>query len=120
MGSKILIPLDGNNVAFRFDLATEVVIAMLKDDGTVEQERTVVLPRASADDLCHIVLTEGIKVVVCGGIEDEYYQYLTWKRVLVLDSVIGPYKKVLRRLGQEALRAGDILFEPREIICDES
>lgn len=104
MASKILITLYENDVAPRFDLATEVLI--VSGDG---EERMVVLPRASADQLCHLVITEGIPVVICGGIEESYYQYLTWKRVRVLDSVIGSYPAVLKRFHAGLLEAGDIL-----------
>lgn len=111
MGRKVLICLDGSEVTPRFDLATEVLIAFITEDGKVQEERVVVLPQASADMLCHMVLTESIQVVVCGGIEEEYYQYLTWKRVNVLDSVIGECKDALDRLAQGNLQAGDILVE---------
>jgi predicted Fe-Mo cluster-binding NifX family protein len=109
MVKKVLICLYGNEVAPRFDLATEVMIATARSNGSLE-ERTVVLPHASAEKLCHVVLTEDVQVVICGGIEEEYYQYLTWKRVLVIDSVMGPYDLVLDRFREGNLKAGDILF----------
>jgi hypothetical protein len=46
---------------------------------------------------------------VCGGIEDEYYQYLKWKNVKVLDSVIGSYNDVIKRLESGTLQSGDII-----------
>jgi predicted Fe-Mo cluster-binding NifX family protein len=111
MATKVLICLHGNEVTPRFDLATEVLIAFIGGDGKVLEEKVVVLPKASAEMLCHMVLTENIQVVVCGGIEEEYYQYLTWKRVNVLDSVIGDCQAVLARLAEGRLKAGDILVE---------
>ena len=111
MATKVLICLYGNEVTPRFDLATEVLIASIDEDGKVRGERVVVLPQASAEMLCHMVLTESIQVVICGGIEEEYFQYLTWKRVSVLDSVIGDYKEALDRLAEGRLQAGDILVE---------
>lgn len=109
MEQKILIPLYGNQVAPRFDLATEVYIVSMAVDGSSIEKKTVVLPRASAEQLCHLVLLEKIGTVVCGGIEDEYYQYLKWKKVEVFDSVIGSYKDVIKRLGSGTLKAGDII-----------
>jgi predicted Fe-Mo cluster-binding NifX family protein len=109
MVTKVLICLYGNEVNPRFDLATEVLIAFIGEDGKVQGERVVVLPQASAEMLCHMILTEGIQVVICGGIEEEYYKYLTWKRVNVLDSVIGDYKEALGRLAEGRLQAGDII-----------
>jgi len=107
---KVLIPLYGDDVAPRFDLAPEVLIALLDEEGRVTDERTIVLPKASAEALCRLILDEKVETVVCGGIEDEYYQYLTWKKVRVLDSVIGDYGAVLRRLGEGSLREGDVLM----------
>ncbi|MCG6973009.1 MAG: hypothetical protein LJE66_07680 [Desulfobacterales bacterium] len=109
MAQKILIPLYADQVAPRFDLATEVSVVSMADDGRPTEKKTVVLPRASAEQLCHLILLEKISTVVCGGIEDEYYQYLKWKNVTVLDSVIGSYKKVLKELESGTLRAGDIV-----------
>lgn len=100
----------GNDVAPRFDLATEVLIVSIGADDVVEDERTVVLPHASAEDLCHLILTENIGVVICGGIEEEYYRYLKWKKVTVLDSVMGPFDRVLERFEEGRLREGNILF----------
>lgn len=110
-GDKILISIRGNDVAPRFDLTTEVLIATLGTGGAIEEQRTIVLPRASAEDLCRLVISEGIKVVVCGGIEEEYYQYLDWKNVRVLDSVIGPWERALVRLDDGELEGGDILLD---------
>jgi len=110
MEQRILIPLYGDQVAPRFDLSTEVFIFSITDKGRFVEKKTVVLPRASAEQLCHLVLLEKIGTVVCGGIEDEYYQYLKWKNVKVLDSVIGSYKAVIERFCSERLEAGDILF----------
>jgi predicted Fe-Mo cluster-binding NifX family protein len=110
MPKKILIALHGEEVAPRFDLATEVLIAVIQADGTVADERTMVLPQASVEKLCHMILTEDVGVVVCGGIEEEYYQYLTWKRVRVIDSVIGSCERALERLRSGTLQTGDILL----------
>ncbi|MBW1894225.1 MAG: dinitrogenase iron-molybdenum cofactor biosynthesis protein [Deltaproteobacteria bacterium] len=107
MDRKILIPLYNKEVAPRFDLASEALIVSM-DKKKKSRERTVMLPQASAEKLCHLILIENIQVVICGGIEDEYYQYLTWKKVTVLDSVIGPYEVVLERFASGLLQPGDI------------
>jgi predicted Fe-Mo cluster-binding NifX family protein len=109
MEKKMLIPLFGNEVAPRFDLATEAMIVSFDTNRKRTDERLVVLPKASAEELCQLILSERIQVVVCGGIEDEYYQYLKWKHVEVLDSVIGSTEAILDRYLKEFLNAGDIL-----------
>lgn len=109
--NKILITIQDNDVSPRFDLTTEVVMAiMVKGDSEVTQ-RTMVLPQASAEELCHLILTENVSIVVCGGIEDEFYQYLTWKKVKVFDSVVGPWQRALNKLKVGGLEPGAILFD---------
>lgn len=107
---KILIPLCEDEVAPRFDLATEAMITAGDHRLSPGEEKIVVLPQSSSEKLCHLILTEAVDVVICSGIEEEYYQYLTWKRVKVYDSVVGPWKKVLERFYQGGLRAGDICY----------
>jgi hypothetical protein len=110
MIKKVLIPLYRNDIAPRFDLATEVLLATLDPQGKRLEEKTIVLPRPSSEKLCQLILTEGIHAVICGGIEEEYYQYLIWKRVEVLDSVIGPFSTALERFTEGKLQAGDNLY----------
>lgn len=109
--TKVLIPLLGDDVAPRFDLAPEALIVVLRADGSLAEERTLILSEASPEALCHLILTEKVDTVVCCGIEDEYYQYLTWKKVTVVDSVIGPSAKVLEKVADGTLHEGDILLE---------
>ena len=49
--------------------------------------------------------------MVCGGIEEAHFQYLTWKRIAVLDSVIGPADRLLARYAKGELQPGDILLD---------
>uniref|UniRef100_A0A7V5XH27 Dinitrogenase iron-molybdenum cofactor biosynthesis domain-containing protein n=1 Tax=Thermodesulfobacterium geofontis TaxID=1295609 RepID=A0A7V5XH27_9BACT len=102
---KILITVEKDWVSPRFDLTREVLIAENKG----EKIRTVILPRPSAEELCSFILTENVDIVVCGGIEETYYQYLLWKKVKVIDRVIGPVKEVLKRVVQNRLREGKII-----------
>ncbi len=110
MSRKVLITVLGEHVAPRFDMTKEVVIFHLQADGDVSDERTMVLHQSSPEDLCQLIVSEDVATVVCGGIEDEYYQYLTWKKLDVCDSVIGPYAEVIARLKDDSLEAGLILF----------
>jgi predicted Fe-Mo cluster-binding NifX family protein len=106
MRETILITIWRDEVAPRFDLTSEVLIVSLNADGTVAGRRSIVLPTVSAEDLCHMILTEKITTVVCGGIEEEHYQYLTWKRVKVIDSVIAPYEEALEFVLRDSLQPG--------------
>jgi hypothetical protein len=106
--SRVLIVLYEDDVAPRFDLAMGVLIAEVSSDGAILDQRTLVLPQASAEDLCRLILTEQISTLICGGIEQEYYDYLVWKHVAVIDSVIGPYEWALRKWLDHDLVPGEI------------
>jgi hypothetical protein len=119
MAMKILVTISENDVAPRFDLTTEAVIACAGDGGSPDQTRTIVLAHVSAEDLCQLILNEGIQVVVCGGIEKEFFDYLTWKKVQVIDSVMGPWEPALAAARAGVLKAGSILFDPLERISED-
>lgn len=109
MPLKVLIPLLENNVAPRFDLAAEVLIAVLDGRGTIRDRKLLIMPQASAEKLCQLILTEAVGTVICGGIEEEHYDYLTWKQVKVIDDVIGSGQAALQQLGRSRLQSGDVL-----------
>lgn len=111
--AHLLVPLLGDVVAPRFDLATEVLIARARNGRLVGEPRIVLLPGPSADALCSLVLEEGISDVACGGIEDAHYQYLAWKKVRVVDRVIGGWEGVLRLFLAGELRSGTVVRELR-------
>jgi len=115
---RVLIPLFKDEVAPRFDLAAEALLADVTQDGDGDvgeiKTEDFLLPHPSADGLCDLILRKDVDVLICGGIEEEYYHYLRWKRVEVLDNVAGPARDVLERYAQGALQSGDILFDKEE------
>jgi hypothetical protein len=108
---RVVVPVLGAEVAPRFDLAAEVWIGLQGPSGTFVEERTVVLPQASAENLCQLILSEGAHVLVCGGIEQEYYDYLVWKKVTVFDGVIATITSIKKALEEGTLTSGAILME---------
>lgn len=106
---KILLTLANDMIAPRFDLATEVLIVSVEDKKIFGTPKSMLLPGPSADDLCSLILKEEISVLICGGIEDEHYQFLSWKKVKVIDRIIGKTKDILQRLPDNKLRAGEIV-----------
>lgn len=111
MIKHILIPLFLDEVAPRFDLATEALIVTLTRDNTIEEQRTVVLPQSSSEKLCHLILTEHIHTVICGAIEEEYYQFLKWKKITLYDNVAGPSMDALDLYINDTLKSGAILWK---------
>jgi hypothetical protein len=105
------MPLYGDEIAPRFDLATEAMIITTSNNNVIEEERTIVLAQASSEKLCKLILLENIKTVICGAIEDEYYQFLIWKKVLVFDSVSGLCSIVFEHYLNNTLQSGSMLFK---------
>lgn len=107
---KLLVPLLGEQVAPRFDLAVEVLIVCGDETGQLSGEpRIVLLPGPSADELCGLILKEGVELVVCGGIEESHFQYLAWKKVRVIDRVIGSWPGVVGPAMAGELEVGAIV-----------
>ncbi len=106
---KILITAQGDFVAQRFDLTAEVVIATVENGHLVGKPRAIIMDRPSPEDLCNMIMEENIAIVICGGIEDRHYQFLTWKKIQVIDYIIGDHESVLQKAIAGELQAGDLL-----------
>jgi predicted Fe-Mo cluster-binding NifX family protein len=111
--TRVLVPLLGDDVAPRFDLASEVFICAMNPGGGIIEDKTIILTQASAEALCHLTISEKVNLVVCCGIEEEYFQYLIWKSIKVIDSVMGSYLRVLEKVKKGTLREGEILLDSR-------
>jgi hypothetical protein len=109
MPLKILITTSAHSVAHRFDLASEALIAYHDGHEVVDEPRTIIMSRPSAEELLDLIIREDISMVICGGIEERHYKFLTWKKIIVLDSVIGDFSTALQLAGRGELSAGVIL-----------
>mgnify|MGYP000277156722 CR=1 FL=1 len=109
---RILIPILDNEIAHRFDLATDVLIISLVwvDDRIVDREdKVVVLDHPSPEAICRLVIVHTVNSVICGGIEGEYYDFLQWKGAEVIDDVVGSTADVMRAYLAGELEPGMIL-----------
>lgn len=106
---KLTIPLYREEVSPRFDLAPEVLFLLITRGNIIEEKRIVALTRPSADDLCHMLLSEKVHTLICGAIEDEYYQFLKWKKINVYDSVCATWSKAFHLWSKKKLTPGAIL-----------
>jgi hypothetical protein len=111
MERRALITVSKDEIAPRFDLTTEALLLNISDTGEILQRKTFLLAHASGDELCDLALSRDIGTIVCGGIEEEYYHYLRWKRIDVIDSVMGPLESVVARVAKNNLKSGDILYD---------
>jgi predicted Fe-Mo cluster-binding NifX family protein len=107
--TKILITAQGDFVAQRFDLAAEVVIAIVENGELKSVPRAIIMDRPSAEDLCNMIMEENIDLVICGGIEERHYQFLTWKKIRIIDFVIGDYESALKKVIGGELKPGELL-----------
>ena len=106
---KILITLQNNDIAPRFDLTTEVLIARIARGKVSGEPRTILLPGPSSDELCSLAIKEEVSLVLCGGIEDAHFQYLVWKKIEVIDRIIGPAEEALALAIAKNLQPGAII-----------
>ncbi len=106
---KIMVTTCGDFVSPRFDLSSEVIIATYYDQQLMEEPRSLILADVSAEIICDIALKEQVACVICGGIEEEHYQFLSWKKIRVIDAVIGASADALQLALENKLKSGDIL-----------
>jgi len=111
---KILLTLRDNDIAPRFDLSTEVLIVESDGMTVVGRPRNILLPGPSGDELCSLIIKEGVTLVVCGGIEEAHFEYLAWKKIAVIDKVIGPTNEVLQLAASGRLKPGMIVRQSEE------
>jgi predicted Fe-Mo cluster-binding NifX family protein len=110
---KILIPLLDNDVAPRFDLATDVLVVTIPRASSRREsleEKVVVLDHASAESICRLAISENVNTVICAGIEGKYYDFLQWKGATVIDDVCGPVDAVLDAYHDKRLAPGSSLY----------
>lgn len=111
---KVLFTIAGNHISPRLDMTREILIVEIENEAIKEPPKTILLDKSSAEDLCSFIIKEEIPCVVCGGIEDKHYKYLTWKKTRVIDSVIGPYQDALDLLLKGGLTEHLILPGARD------
>jgi len=107
---KLLIPVQGDYVAPRFDLATEVLIVRFENHEMAGETKTIIMERASEENLCQMAVEENITDLICGGIEELHYNFLIWKKVTVLDGVIGDWHTAIDKMIAGKLNQGDIFI----------
>ncbi|MCP3887651.1 MAG: hypothetical protein GY702_02100 [Desulfobulbaceae bacterium] len=115
---KIMMTTRGDFISPRFDMSSEVIIATCYDQQLLEEPHSLILSNVSAELICDLVLKEKISALVCGGIKEEHYQFLIWKKIEVFDYVIGPHAEVLKLVMDNSLTSGTILpgVTTREIL----
>lgn len=112
--NKLLIPIQGDFVAQRFDLACEIIIVHYDENSIIDKPKTIIMDRASDEELCQMIVEENITHVVCGGIEEQHYNFLIWKKITILDSVICGWQMAIDKMIAGKLQQGAILVSAHE------
>ncbi|MBG0789805.1 MAG: dinitrogenase iron-molybdenum cofactor biosynthesis protein [Desulfovibrionaceae bacterium] len=110
---KILIPLHDNDVAPRFDLATDVLVVSVTRETSVMgkiHERVVVLDDTSGEAMYRLIMSEDVRTVICAGMEKEIFDFLRRKGLDVIDDVCGPADAVLESYLMGKLGPGQNLY----------
>ncbi len=92
---KLLLPIQGDFIAPRFDLATEIIVVRFEDGKVVGEPRNFIMDSPSDEELCQMIVELNITDVVCGGIEEMHYNFLIWKKVNVIDSIVADWHTAL-------------------------
>lgn len=106
---KMMVLIQGDFIAPRFDLATEVLIVRFEKGTALGEPKMIIMERASDELLCQMAVEENITDIICGGIEEVHYNFLIWKKVTVLDAVIGNWRTAVEQGVAGTLKQGDIL-----------
>lgn len=106
---KVMIAISGTDVAPRFDLTVEAIIIQVENGEFSHEPREMVLSVPSGDELCGLAVSEMVDLVICGGIDEVHYEYLTWKKIRIIEGIIGPYSEALNFLKDDSLAANQIM-----------
>ena len=106
---KVMIAIANSDVSPRFDLTVEAIITTVENGSASGEPRELLLSEPSGDELCALAVNEGVDLVICGGIDEVHYEYLTWKKVRIIEGVIGSYQEALDLLVDDRLESGLVL-----------
>jgi len=106
---KLMVLIQGDFVAPRFDLATEILIVRFENGEEIGEPKMIIIERSSDEALCQMAVEENITDMICGGIEEVHFNFLVWKKVSVLDAVIGSWRTAVEKAVAGSLQQGEIL-----------
>ncbi len=108
---KLMVIIQGDFVAPRFDLATEILIVRFENKKVVGESKLIIRERSSDEDLCQMAVEENITDIICGGIEEVHFNFLVWKKIAVLDAIVGSWQTAVDQAVAGTLRQGQILIK---------
>lgn len=110
MMQKMMVVIQGDFVAPRFDLATEIYLVRFENGRIVGEPKMIIIERSSDEVLCQMAIEENITTMICGGIEEIHFNFLVWKKIAVLDAVVGCWRTAVEKAVTGSLNQGEILI----------
>ena len=110
---KILIPLLDNDLAPRFDLASDILVVSITRETSAMgkiSEKVVVLDNPSGEAMYRLIMSENIMTIICAGIEKEIHDFLRRKGITILDNICGPADAILEAYLMGKLSPGQSYF----------
>ncbi len=111
---KMMVLIQGDFIAPRFDLTTEVLIVRFEKGNVIGEPKMIIMERSSDEALCQMAVEENITDIICGGIEEVHFNFLVWKKVTVLDAVIGSWRTAVEKGVAGTLQQGEILISKND------
>ena len=102
---KIAVPIFGERVAPRFDCATSFRI-LTCDNGEIKKSEDVVLASTKSLERINLLFNLGIKILICGAINEFALRMFTEKGINVIPWIIGDVQKVINSYLKGDLKPG--------------
>ena len=85
---KIAIPIFGNRVSSRLDCSESFLLIAI-DDGRIIERREMRWTSASILERRHLLLEEGVGILICGGLTETCAQLLRDSNIEVITCILG-------------------------------
>ena len=92
----LAIPIFGNRVSSRLDCSESILIVAI-DDGKVIQRREMRWTKASIPERIHMLIDEGVCILICGGLTNTCAQLLRESSIEVIPWVRGEVEDIILR-----------------------
>jgi predicted Fe-Mo cluster-binding NifX family protein len=102
MNRTLAIPIFGNRVSSRLD-CSESILLVAVDDGKIVQRYEMRWTKASITERIHLLVDEGVCILICGGLTDACVRLLRERSIEVIPWVRGEVEDVILRFIQGTL-----------------
>ena len=104
MRQKLAIPVFGNRISSRLD-CSESILLVTVDNGTILQRQEMLWTHGSILERIHVLLEEGVAILICGGLTDTCAEILRDSNIHVIPWIRGDVEDVLTRFIHGTLQS---------------